>query len=382
MQSEGSGVAPEPALVEAAATGDRQAFDELARRYRPQMLSRARSIVGPSDAEDVVQIALVSAFRALERGTPPDSFVAWLSTITRNTAISHLRGGVATAPLRDELLVRPIDEAVIERDEVRRLTTAINELPATERAALIGRELEGRGHQEIAAMEGISPGAARQAIHRARTRVRAALAAALIPFPALLSPARWLARIRSIGATGGAAAGTAALAATVAIAAGVGGGGSDGRGSGAAAASDPAGAAASAAFVPGSGDGGPSSGAAAASSDGKHATAPGASRAAGVVPASGFTAAPAPAPATAIAAVPPPAPEPESSPQSAPGTYPQPPAPPPGVEDAEPVPPPADPPPIDPPLVPPPTPPAAVEACVGLVPCVLDLVETVVNGGG
>jgi hypothetical protein len=57
-------------------------------------------------------------------------------------------------------------------------------LPEPQRAALVMRELEGLSHEEIAAALGVSGGAARQAIHRARTALREGLGF-LVPLPAL-----------------------------------------------------------------------------------------------------------------------------------------------------------------------------------------------------
>ena len=89
-------------------------------------------------------------------------------------------------------------------------------LPEPQRAAIVMRELEGLSHEEIAAALGVSGGAARQAIYRARTALRDGLGL-LVPLPLL----RTAVRPRRRGGRGG--AGGAVAAAGAASAAGGGG---------------------------------------------------------------------------------------------------------------------------------------------------------------
>ncbi len=73
-------------LVVAAILGDLAAFDLLAGRYRPAVFRTARTIVPVEDAEDVVQEALLLAFKALPSLEEPARFAAWLHAITRRCA--------------------------------------------------------------------------------------------------------------------------------------------------------------------------------------------------------------------------------------------------------------------------------------------------------
>jgi DNA-directed RNA polymerase specialized sigma24 family protein len=65
-------------LVELVLSGDRSAFGDLITRHRAKSLEFAARIVGPADAEDVVQDALLAAFLGLHRLRDPDRFQAWL----------------------------------------------------------------------------------------------------------------------------------------------------------------------------------------------------------------------------------------------------------------------------------------------------------------
>ena len=77
-------------LVVASLIGNLQAFDELAIRFRPAMLTVAEQIVGNNGAaEDVVQDALLLAFKALPQLDDLNRFSSWLYSITRHRALRH-----------------------------------------------------------------------------------------------------------------------------------------------------------------------------------------------------------------------------------------------------------------------------------------------------
>src|SRR5258708_32064158 len=89
--------------LDRARRGDPRAFDSLARAHQAALYSHVARIIGPgADAEDVVQDALVSAWRSLPsfEGT---SFKAWLFRIGRNRAIDLFRA----RKRRGQLPLRP-----------------------------------------------------------------------------------------------------------------------------------------------------------------------------------------------------------------------------------------------------------------------------------
>jgi RNA polymerase sigma factor (sigma-70 family) len=210
-------------LAKLASLGNQGAFEALVRRYRRELI-RSCSRILDGAAEDAVQQALLKAHQALLRNGPPERFRPWLHRIAVNTALDQLHRETDTVPLDETFdgVERP-DDAYERREQVRSTVGAISELPYNQRRALILRELEGRSHEEIAHELGLSPGAARQLIYRARNSVRSA-ASALTP-PALLlrllgpgaaESARPVAEL----AAGGAAGGFAAKAAVTAVVAG------------------------------------------------------------------------------------------------------------------------------------------------------------------
>ena len=78
-------------LVERARNGDVAAFEELAERHLPDAYRLALGVVGPDDARDVAQDALVSAWRTLPKLRDTDRFASWLHAIVMNRARNALR---------------------------------------------------------------------------------------------------------------------------------------------------------------------------------------------------------------------------------------------------------------------------------------------------
>jgi len=176
---------PDRRLVDLVRDGYDAAFEEIVRRYRKQLDRFAAAIVG-GRSEDVTQDAFSKALLALRGSEAEIELRPWLYRIVRNTALNDLRD---RAPMADEIPEAlpggrsTVDEAEA-REELRDLMERLQALPEPQRAALVMRELEGLSHEEIAAALGVSGGAARQVIYRARATLREGLGL-LLPLPAL-----------------------------------------------------------------------------------------------------------------------------------------------------------------------------------------------------
>lgn len=138
--------ANEAELVVAALGGNTQAFDVLVTRYRRAMLAIARQIVrNPTDAEDVVQDALLRAFEALPQLTDLNRFGAWLHSITRNRALRYYKSAARYQPQEDmELHVNRVTDTaaadpahIVERESTEQsVRDAIQELPSDYRSVV------------------------------------------------------------------------------------------------------------------------------------------------------------------------------------------------------------------------------------------------------
>ena len=206
-------------LVRLVREGYETAFEEIVRRYGAPLRRYAAAIVG-GDADDVTQDSFAKALQALRCDDEAEiELRPWLYRIVRNTALNDLRDRPRQAEELAEAIAsgRSAAEEAEQREELTELMTRLQALPEPQRAAIVMRELEGLSHDEIAAALGVTGGAARQAIHRARTALRNA-AGALLPLPLLRL-------LIDHGAEAGVAIGAGgATAAAGATAAGAGGG--------------------------------------------------------------------------------------------------------------------------------------------------------------
>jgi len=198
---------PDRRLVTLVREGYEAAFEEIVRRYRRPLDRFAAAIVG-SRSEDVTQDALSKALLALRGSEAEIELRPWLYRIVRNTALNELRDRPPGAEQLAEDVAGGVGvaEAAERREEIAALVEGLRALPEPQRAAIVMRELEGLSHEEIAAALGVSGGAARQAIFRARAALRDGLGI-LIPLPLLRLLFDHGAEAAAAGAGGAAAAG-------------------------------------------------------------------------------------------------------------------------------------------------------------------------------
>jgi RNA polymerase sigma factor (sigma-70 family) len=174
---------PDSRLVSLLREGHDRAFEEIVRRYRPSLVTFAGCIVPGHKAEDVVQESLARAHTALGRGDAAINLKPWLYTIVRNRALNMLRDEPAFDHLDENYDGVPQPpEVAARREELAALIANVRGLPGPQREAIVKRELEGRSHEEIASSLGVSAGAVRGLIYRARTALRDG-AGILIPMP-------------------------------------------------------------------------------------------------------------------------------------------------------------------------------------------------------
>ena len=176
-------------LLGALRDGDDAAYEKLVRSYGGRMLAVARRMLrNEDDAEEAVQEAFLSAFKAIQ-GFKGDARVGtWLHRIVVNASLMKLRSQKRRpeSPI-DELLPRFLEDGHAEtparpwrtesdpveqaqtRERVRR---AIGELPDNYRTVLLLRDIEELDTQETAEMLGITTNAVKIRLHRARQALR------------------------------------------------------------------------------------------------------------------------------------------------------------------------------------------------------------------
>ena len=184
------------ALLLATARGDEGAFAVLVARHRARLVRFATARCGRDAAlaEDAVQDALVRAHRAIVAGKVPEDVQAWLFAIVRNRCHDYFRASRPTAPLPPELPGgSPSAFEIVERSErLAGALDAVDRLPTAQRAALLGRELEGRSYEDIAERQSTTVAAVKSLLHRARATLahQASLPAFAAPFIARMARIR------------------------------------------------------------------------------------------------------------------------------------------------------------------------------------------------
>jgi len=158
-------------------------WDEIARDHVGFMYSVAYRLAGnQSDAEDVVQEALIRVKRGLERYSP-GSLHGWLARIVTNVFLDETR----RRKRRPQTHLPDDPDRVIEGGPAADEALAMVSLPDHIQDALAGLteefrqavvlcDVAGLSYDEIAAQVGVPVGTVRSRVHRGRMRLREVLA--------------------------------------------------------------------------------------------------------------------------------------------------------------------------------------------------------------
>lgn len=204
MSSDGHeafGRLPDEQLVELARAGRPRAFEAIVARYRPELMRYCQRMgLSDSRVEDVLQSSFMSAWVALDRGVEVRWLRPWLYRIVRNTALNTMRAATPeTASLLGEAAsvdVPAADAELEPRLAARAALAYIAALPQMQRDAILMSAVDGRSHEEVATALGVSNGAVRGLLYRARAALRAA-AMAVAPAPLVGRAAMHLGRLAS-----------------------------------------------------------------------------------------------------------------------------------------------------------------------------------------
>ena len=200
--------ADEAELLARLRDGDERAFEMLVDRHYGTMLAVARGYVkSRAVAEEVVQEAWLGVLKGLDRFEGRSSLRTWIIRIVAN--IAQTRGArearsVPLSSLAPEGEEAPVDpdrfrgrddafpghwraypsdwralpeHALLGRETLELVMAAVSELPPAQRQVIVLRDISGLSSEEVCEALDISGGNQRVLLHRARSRVRAALEA-------------------------------------------------------------------------------------------------------------------------------------------------------------------------------------------------------------
>jgi RNA polymerase sigma-70 factor (ECF subfamily) len=198
--------AEETNLLARLRAGDERAFETLVETHHGTMITVARTYVKTDElAEEVVQETWLGVLKGIDRFEGRSSLKTWIMRILVNTAMT--RGGrearsvpfSSLAPDEGEPAVEPErfrppgeafaghwarypgdwtllpEEKLVGRESIEVAKRAIEELPASQRRVITMRDIAGYSAEEVCEALDMSAGNQRVLLHRARSRVRAAL---------------------------------------------------------------------------------------------------------------------------------------------------------------------------------------------------------------
>ena len=172
-------------LIALTRRGHNGAFEALVQRYQPRLLAFCRHMLGSQeDAEDVLQEVFTAAFNAMRADDRPINARPWLYRIARNRSLNHLRrpqpagqdsmdvferdGGTSTA------------DTVHRREEFRQIVSDVQDLPETQRTALLLREIDALSYDQIAEAMDTTVPSVKSLLVRARVSLAEAAEARLL----------------------------------------------------------------------------------------------------------------------------------------------------------------------------------------------------------
>jgi RNA polymerase sigma-70 factor, ECF subfamily len=196
------------ALLAALRAGDERAFERLVERYNASLVRVARQYVPTQEiAEDVAQEAWLGLLRGLDAFEGRSSLRTYLFRIVRNLARTRGVREARSAPFsslgRDDedgpvvdperfvkapaagaghwlSPIRPwslsTEQLALNAELGEKIAEAISRLPETQRRVVTLRDVEGFDSDEVCDLLGLSEGNQRVLLHRARTKLRQALA--------------------------------------------------------------------------------------------------------------------------------------------------------------------------------------------------------------
>jgi RNA polymerase sigma-70 factor (ECF subfamily) len=174
------------ALLARLRAGDEAAYEELVRAESRHLLAVARRLLrNEEDAQDAVQQAFLSAFRALPTFNGQSRLTTWLHRIVTNAALMKLRtrgrqpedsiedllptyleDGHHTAQFSEWAL--PAESKLLRRETRGQVRAAIDALPDAYRTVLLLRDIEELSTDEAAQTLGVTPNTVKIRLHRAR----------------------------------------------------------------------------------------------------------------------------------------------------------------------------------------------------------------------
>jgi RNA polymerase sigma-70 factor (ECF subfamily) len=170
--------------VARAASGDRIAFERLYRRHLNRVYSLcARMVADHGRAEELTQDVFVRAWEKLGLFRGESSFSTWLHRLTVNVVLNARKSDGRSRSRFEETdeeaggmdAMAGVIGSPLPPGDMLDLEDAMERLPKGARRVFVLHDVEGYKHEEIAEMLGVTSGATKAQLHRARLLLREAM---------------------------------------------------------------------------------------------------------------------------------------------------------------------------------------------------------------
>lgn len=160
-------------LARAAAAGQRQACDQLVRRWSNRVLAVCRARVRSHAAEDLAQETLLRAVRSIRSLGDPEKFGPWICGIAHRTCLDWLKSATRTEVSYDALS-QSIEPAKFDADDgdVQELMSEVSRLPEPFRETLMLYYADNCTYDELAKLLGVSAATVNARLTKARAILR------------------------------------------------------------------------------------------------------------------------------------------------------------------------------------------------------------------
>jgi len=158
-------------LLEGCKKGDRKAQESLYKALASKMMGVCmRYAKDTFEAEDILQMGFVKVFQKVSEFRSDGSFEGWIRRIMVNTAIETYRKNLRSLNMVniDEVYDQPQSTFDMGKLELNDLMKLVQQLSNGYRIVFNMYAIEGYSHKEIAKKLGISEGASKSQLSRAR----------------------------------------------------------------------------------------------------------------------------------------------------------------------------------------------------------------------
>jgi RNA polymerase sigma-70 factor (ECF subfamily) len=190
QESRRSFIEPQEQMIQLAQEGDEQAYRALYSRYCRVIYTLAYQMLGNhTDADEVVQETFIRVFKNIHRLRNTSSFNSWLYQIATNLSIDLRKvrtkrrmlpldespDNISTFELATSKWVKNPSQVLENKELLKQITLAVEELPAQQKAVIMLHEVEGLSKKMISEILKCSLVTVRTNLHHARKKLRRTL---------------------------------------------------------------------------------------------------------------------------------------------------------------------------------------------------------------